>query len=149
MLTLTIIKLLGDVLHIPGFYVVHDILTTGICIAWIILIVCTSMAFWRREIFYEGDAITGTNGAGSAGMIGVKSRRIVGEKGTVISEKSDGPDLEAGRDANPNQRANGSPPVGGGTDGADPGGKHERDVSGLSKRTLVAGATASDIEELA
>ncbi|KAF8321246.1 hypothetical protein DL93DRAFT_1624708 [Clavulina sp. PMI_390] len=51
------VKLLGDDLKIPGFYVLHDILTIAMCITWLLLVVFTATAFWRREIFYEQDAL--------------------------------------------------------------------------------------------
>ncbi|KAF8341350.1 voltage-dependent anion channel-domain-containing protein [Cantharellus anzutake] len=54
---ITTVKLLGDHLHIPGFYIVHDVLTIAMCLTWLVLVICTSIAFLRHEIFFEQDPL--------------------------------------------------------------------------------------------
>lgn len=134
-------QLLGDTLNIPGFYILHDILTTAMCIAWVILIICTGIAFYRRDIFYEGDAITNTAGAGSTGMKGRQTAEVLADN----DEKNR--DVEAGRSIRGPKRArtmgasfegqpedlDPTPDAGGEKEGG-----HDREPTGLSKRTLVA-----------
>lgn len=50
-------QLLGDHLHIPGFYIVHDVLTIAMCLTWLVLVICTSIAFMHHEIFFEQDPL--------------------------------------------------------------------------------------------
>ncbi|THH06531.1 hypothetical protein EW146_g9588 [Bondarzewia mesenterica] len=45
------LHVLGDTLHIPGFYVVHDVMVVLMCLTWLTLSVFTVLAFWRGEIF--------------------------------------------------------------------------------------------------
>ncbi|TFK52714.1 hypothetical protein OE88DRAFT_1292460 [Heliocybe sulcata] len=48
---INVIKVLGDVFHIEGFYVLHVVMTVVICITWAVLFVLTVVAFWRGKIF--------------------------------------------------------------------------------------------------
>lgn len=45
------LRVLGDTFKIEGFYTVHLIMTILICIAWLVLITLTLMAFWKGLIF--------------------------------------------------------------------------------------------------
>jgi tellurite resistance protein TehA-like permease len=44
-------RVLGDILNIRGFYIVHLIMTVLVCITWAVLISLTILAFWRGKIF--------------------------------------------------------------------------------------------------
>ncbi|THU82392.1 hypothetical protein K435DRAFT_823225 [Dendrothele bispora CBS 962.96] len=46
-------RVLGDLLNISGFRVIHLIMTVTIFITWCILIVLTAMAFWKGLIFFS------------------------------------------------------------------------------------------------
>ncbi|EIM86418.1 uncharacterized protein STEHIDRAFT_57045 [Stereum hirsutum FP-91666 SS1] len=48
-------RALGDTLNIQGFYAIHAVMTTIICIVWLILIILTGMAFWKGKIFLAKD----------------------------------------------------------------------------------------------
>ncbi|KAI0066516.1 hypothetical protein BV25DRAFT_1820496 [Artomyces pyxidatus] len=46
------LRALGDTLNIPGFYVVHVVMATIMCITWLVLFVLTGLAFYRGKIFF-------------------------------------------------------------------------------------------------
>ncbi|ESK84796.1 malic acid transport protein mae1 [Moniliophthora roreri MCA 2997] len=55
-------KVLGEVLDIPGFFTIHAIFTTIMCITWAILFFLTILAFYKGLIFFskEEDVIKDT-----------------------------------------------------------------------------------------
>ncbi|KAJ3848962.1 voltage-dependent anion channel [Lentinula lateritia] len=48
-------RVLGDVLHIPGLYDVHLVMTILMCLTWAVLFILTVAAFWKGLIFYSQD----------------------------------------------------------------------------------------------
>ncbi|KAJ3709400.1 voltage-dependent anion channel [Lentinula raphanica] len=48
-------RIFGDVLHIPGLYDVHLLMTILMCLTWAVLFVLTVAAFWKGLIFYSHD----------------------------------------------------------------------------------------------
>ena len=49
------LRVLGDVLNIPGFFVVHAVMAVVMCIVWLILFVLTALAFWKGKIFFAAE----------------------------------------------------------------------------------------------
>ncbi|KAF8341352.1 voltage-dependent anion channel-domain-containing protein [Cantharellus anzutake] len=84
---ITAVKLLGDHLHIPGFYIVHDVLTTAMCLTWVVLVVCTSIAFMRHEIFFEQDPLPSKSTAGEASAL--KAQRLLVRDATQEQEQEE------------------------------------------------------------
>jgi len=52
---------------------VHDVLTIAMCLAWLVLVICTSIAFTRHEIFFEQDPLPSKSTSGKA--LGLKPER--------------------------------------------------------------------------
>ena len=50
------LRVLGDTLQIPGFYVVHTIMAVLMCTVWVVLFGLTALAFWKGEIFFATEA---------------------------------------------------------------------------------------------
>lgn len=48
---ISVIRVFGDIFDIKGFYIWHLVMAILMCIAWLVLIVLTAVAFWRGEIF--------------------------------------------------------------------------------------------------
>ncbi|KAI0060715.1 hypothetical protein BV25DRAFT_1954617 [Artomyces pyxidatus] len=46
------LRVLGDALDIPAFYVLHAIMATLMCATWLVLFVLTALAFYRGQIFF-------------------------------------------------------------------------------------------------
>lgn len=52
------LRVLGDTFDIPGFYVVHLVMTITIVAAWAVLFALTALAFWKGKIFMaDGDDV--------------------------------------------------------------------------------------------
>jgi hypothetical protein len=45
------LRVLGDALHIPGFYAVHAVMAVLMCMVWVVLFGLTAIAFWKGKIF--------------------------------------------------------------------------------------------------
>lgn len=45
------IRVLGDIFNLQGFFVWHLTMVIIMCIIWAVLIVLTTWAFWRGDIF--------------------------------------------------------------------------------------------------
>ena len=45
------LRVLGDTLNNPGFYVVHIIMAVLMCGTWLVLFGLTILAFWKGKIF--------------------------------------------------------------------------------------------------
>ena len=45
------LRVLGDTLNIPGFYVVHIIMAVLMCGTWLVLFGLTILAFWKGKSF--------------------------------------------------------------------------------------------------
>ncbi|KII91028.1 hypothetical protein PLICRDRAFT_107381 [Plicaturopsis crispa FD-325 SS-3] len=45
------LRVLGDIFHLEGFFVLHLTMTIIMCITWLILFVLTVLAFWKGKIF--------------------------------------------------------------------------------------------------
>ncbi|KAI0258909.1 voltage-dependent anion channel-domain-containing protein [Gloeopeniophorella convolvens] len=50
------LRVLGDALNIPGFFVIHKIMAVVMCTTWVILFALTALAFWRGKIFLATEA---------------------------------------------------------------------------------------------
>ncbi|KAA1475536.1 hypothetical protein DENSPDRAFT_783604 [Dentipellis sp. KUC8613] len=49
------LRVLGDVLQIRAFYILHLIMAILMCITWLVLFCLTAVAFWRGKIFLAQD----------------------------------------------------------------------------------------------
>ncbi len=49
------LRVLGDALDIPGFFVVHEVMAALMCIVWLVLFALTALAFWKGEIFLAAE----------------------------------------------------------------------------------------------
>ncbi|KAI0060713.1 hypothetical protein BV25DRAFT_923793 [Artomyces pyxidatus] len=49
---ISMLRGLGDTLNIPGFYIVHAVMATLMCLTWLVLFTLTGVAFYRGEIFF-------------------------------------------------------------------------------------------------
>ncbi|KAI0038588.1 hypothetical protein FA95DRAFT_1613264 [Auriscalpium vulgare] len=47
------VHLIGEVLHIPAFRIVHMVMAALICVAWVILFSLTCLAIYRKKIFFD------------------------------------------------------------------------------------------------
>ncbi|KAI0284771.1 voltage-dependent anion channel, partial [Russula brevipes] len=50
------LRVLGDTLQIPGFFVLHMIMAIVMCVVWVVLIGLTALAFWKGKIFLATEA---------------------------------------------------------------------------------------------
>jgi tellurite resistance protein TehA-like permease len=50
------LRVLGDTLQIPGFYVLHTIMAVLMCMVWAVLFGLTVFAFWKGKIFFADEA---------------------------------------------------------------------------------------------
>jgi hypothetical protein len=50
------LRVLGDTLQIPGFYVLHTIMAVLMCTVWVVLFGLTALAFWKGKIFFATEA---------------------------------------------------------------------------------------------
>ena len=50
------LRVLGDTLQIPGFYVLHAIMAILMCMVWVVLFGLTAVAFWKGKIFFATEA---------------------------------------------------------------------------------------------
>ena len=50
------LRILGDTLQIPGFFVLHTIMAILMCTVWVVLFGLTAVAFWKGEIFLAAEA---------------------------------------------------------------------------------------------
>jgi len=50
------LRVLGDTLQIPGFFVLHTIMAILMCTVWVVLFVLTAVAFWKGKIFLAAEA---------------------------------------------------------------------------------------------
>ncbi|KAH9989571.1 voltage-dependent anion channel [Russula vinacea] len=50
------LRVLGDTLQIPGFFVLHTIMTVLMCMVWAVLFGLTVLAFWKGKIFFADEA---------------------------------------------------------------------------------------------
>ncbi|KAH9967578.1 voltage-dependent anion channel-domain-containing protein [Russula dissimulans] len=50
------LRVLGDTLQIPGFFVLHTIMAVVMCGVWVVLFGLTALAFWRGQIFLAAEA---------------------------------------------------------------------------------------------
>lgn len=50
------LRVLGDTLQIPGFFVLHMIMAIVMCVLWGVLIGLTALAFWKGKIFLATEA---------------------------------------------------------------------------------------------
>ncbi|EKM52736.1 uncharacterized protein PHACADRAFT_126777 [Phanerochaete carnosa HHB-10118-sp] len=48
---ISVIRVLGDIFDIPGFYVWHLVMAIVMCVVWLVLFVLTGVAFWKGLIF--------------------------------------------------------------------------------------------------
>jgi len=49
------LRVLGDALDIPGFFVVHAVMAVLMCIVWLVLFALTALAFWKGKIFLAAE----------------------------------------------------------------------------------------------
>ena len=49
------LRVLGDTLQIPGFFVLHTIMAILMCTVWVVLFGLTAVAFWKGEIFLAAE----------------------------------------------------------------------------------------------
>ncbi|KAH9166888.1 voltage-dependent anion channel-domain-containing protein [Lactarius sanguifluus] len=52
---ITTLRVLGDALDIPGFFVVHTVMAVLMCIVWLVLFSLTILAFWKGKIFLAAE----------------------------------------------------------------------------------------------
>jgi hypothetical protein len=45
------LRVLGDTLQIPGFFVLHTMMAVLMCAVWAVLFGLTAVAFWQGKIF--------------------------------------------------------------------------------------------------
>jgi len=50
------LRVLGDTLQIPGFFVLHAIMAVVMCAVWVVLFGLTALAFWKGQIFLAAEA---------------------------------------------------------------------------------------------
>jgi tellurite resistance protein TehA-like permease len=50
------LRVLGDTLQIPGFFVLHTIMAILMCTVWVVLFGLTAVAFWKGKIFLATEA---------------------------------------------------------------------------------------------
>ncbi|KAF8491628.1 voltage-dependent anion channel [Russula emetica] len=50
------LRVLGDTLQIPGFFVLHTIMAILMCTVWVVLFGLTAVAFWKGKIFLAAEA---------------------------------------------------------------------------------------------
>ena len=50
------LRVLGDALHIQGFFVLHTIMAVLMCAVWVVLFFLTAVAFWKGKIFLADEA---------------------------------------------------------------------------------------------
>jgi hypothetical protein len=50
------LRVLGDALQIPGFFVLHTIMAVAMCIVWTVLFSLTVLAFYKGKIFLAAEA---------------------------------------------------------------------------------------------
>lgn len=65
------LRVLGDTLQIPGFYVLHAIMATLMCVVWVVLFGLTALAFWKGKIFFatEADVLRDENRTTDNGVV--------------------------------------------------------------------------------
>jgi tellurite resistance protein TehA-like permease len=49
------LRVLGDTLQIPGFFVLHTIMAILMCTVWVVLFGLTAVAFWKGKIFLAAE----------------------------------------------------------------------------------------------
>ena len=50
------LRVLGDALQIPGFFVLHTMMAVLMCTVWVVLFGLTAVAFWKGKIFLADEA---------------------------------------------------------------------------------------------
>jgi tellurite resistance protein TehA-like permease len=50
------LRVLGDALQIPGFFVAHAVMAVLMCAVWAVLFGLTAVAFWKGKIFLADEA---------------------------------------------------------------------------------------------
>lgn len=52
---ISVIRVLGDIFGIPGFYTWHLVMAVLMCVVWFVLFALTGYAFWKGIIFLADD----------------------------------------------------------------------------------------------